>query len=85
LLPLWFHGAEQACPANPAQSLAALFGLQSIADFKKPELKPLFDDASAITHLTKDAPPVVMYYYEPDREPGAACIANALCVTFWPV
>ena len=26
----------------------------------------MFDDASAITHLTKDDPPIVMYYNEPD-------------------
>jgi len=48
-------------------ALVKLFGLSSTADFQKPENQKIFDDASAITHLTKDAPPVVMFYFERDE------------------
>jgi hypothetical protein len=33
-----------------------------------PELRRLYDEASAITHLTKDDPPVFLIYSEPDRD-----------------
>jgi acetyl esterase/lipase len=33
-----------------------------------PQLRKLYDEASAITHLTKDDPPVFMIYNEPDGD-----------------
>lgn len=33
-----------------------------------PELRKLYDEASAITHVTKDDPPVFMIYSEPDGD-----------------
>lgn len=33
-----------------------------------PEVRRLYDEASAITHVTKDDPPVFMIYSEPDRD-----------------
>ena len=33
-----------------------------------PELRKLYDEASAITHVTKDDPPVFMIYNEPDGD-----------------
>lgn len=33
-----------------------------------PELRRLYDEASAITHVTQDDPPVFMIYNEPDRD-----------------
>ena len=57
----WIGGRAWEHPA-----LVTLYGLSSVADFEKPENKKQFDDASAITHLTRDDPPVVMFYSEPD-------------------
>ena len=58
----WIGGRAWEHPA-----LASLFGLHSTADFEKPENQKMFDDASAITHLKKNAPPVAMFYDEPDE------------------
>jgi hypothetical protein len=49
-----------------AGALVQLYGLKSAADFDKPELRAQFEDASPITHVTPDDPPVVMIYTEPD-------------------
>ena len=49
-----------------AFALVRLFGLKSTADFARPENLAQFEDASPITHVTKDAPPVVLEYTEPD-------------------
>jgi hypothetical protein len=57
----WIGGRAWEHPA-----LVKLYGLTSAADFEKPENKKQFDDASVITHLTRDDPPVVMFYSEPD-------------------
>lgn len=57
----WIGGRAWEHPA-----LVTLYGLKSKEDFERPELRKLMDDASAITHLTKDDPPVVMVYGEPD-------------------
>lgn len=58
----WIGGRAWEHPA-----LVKLYGLNSTADFEKPENKKQFDDASAITHLTRDDPPLVMIYNEPDE------------------
>ena len=49
-----------------AGALVQLYGLKSTADFSRPENLAQFEDASPITHLTKDSPPIVMFYTEPD-------------------
>jgi hypothetical protein len=33
-----------------------------------PELRKLYDESAAITHLTRDDPPVFMIYNEPDED-----------------
>ena len=53
----WIGGHAWEHPA-----LLYLFGLHSTADFEKPENQKMFEDASPITHLTRSAPPVAMYY-----------------------
>ena len=58
----WIGGRAWEHPA-----LVKLYGLSSTADFEKPENKKQFEEASAITHLTRDDPPVVMFYNEPDE------------------
>ncbi|MFZ2643719.1 MAG: alpha/beta hydrolase fold domain-containing protein [Verrucomicrobiia bacterium] len=64
----WIGGRAWEHPA-----LVKLFGLNSTRDFEKPEMKAIMDDASAITHLTRDDPPVVMLYGEPDEPLPADC------------
>lgn len=46
-------------------SLAA-FGVGKHADLSDPKLQPIFDEMSAITHLTADDVPVFQSYTEPD-------------------
>lgn len=58
----WIGGRAWEAPA-----LVQLYGLKSVADFEKPENLAPFEDASPITHLTKDAPPIVMVYTEPEE------------------
>jgi acetyl esterase/lipase len=58
----WIGGRAWEHPA-----LVKLYGLNSKDDFERPELQKIFDDASPITHLTRDDPPVIMFYGEPDK------------------
>lgn len=37
------------------------------------EVRKLYDEASAVTHLTKDDPPIFMIFSEPDIDPPAGC------------
>ena len=52
-------------------SLVKVYGLESAQDALKPDKKmqALYDESSAITHLTKDDPPLYMIYSEPDIVP----------------
>jgi hypothetical protein len=54
---------------RPSQhpALLTLYGLAPNAELNAPELQKMFDDASPIMHLTKDDPPVILYYQEPDK------------------
>ncbi|RBP39745.1 acetyl esterase/lipase [Roseimicrobium gellanilyticum] len=59
----------------PAQhpALIALYGVKTFEDFSKPEIRKLATDAAAMTHLTKDDPPLFMVYSEADeRVPATA-------------
>jgi acetyl esterase len=48
-------------------ALLPLYGLQTEADFTRPDLRKTFEDASPINHLSKDDPPVFLLYTEPDK------------------
>ncbi len=58
----WIGGRAWESPV-----LVQLYGLKSTADFEKPENLAQFEDASPITHVAKDSPPIVMFYTEPDE------------------
>ncbi len=47
-------------------SLLLCYDMQSLADVDDPQFKPRFHEASAISHLTADDPPIYMAYAEPD-------------------
>jgi len=52
-------------------SLLKVYGLKSTEEALRPtpEKQKLYDEASAITHLTRDDPPLFMVYSEPDIVP----------------
>ncbi|KAA5539460.1 alpha/beta hydrolase [Roseiconus nitratireducens] len=54
-------------------SIFKVYGVKSAeaALHPTPEMKKLYDEASAITHLSKDDPPLYMIYSEPDIVPPA--------------
>lgn len=54
-------------------SIFKVYGLKSVEEALHPsdELQLLYDEASAITHLTKGDPPLYMVYSEPDIVPPA--------------
>lgn len=61
----WIGGRAWEHPA-----LVKLYGFKSIADVDDPKNFAIMEDASAITHLTKDDVPVYMVYSEPDKPLG---------------
>jgi acetyl esterase/lipase len=58
----WIGGRAWKHPA-----LLPFYGLKSFDEVNDPKWKPIFDEASAITHLTADDPPVFMIYSEADE------------------
>jgi acetyl esterase len=52
--------------AHEHPSIFKAFGVRTLADFDDPKLKPLLDECSPITHLSKGDAPVFMWYSEPD-------------------
>jgi acetyl esterase/lipase len=54
-------------------SIFKVYGVQTPeqALHPTPELQKLYDESSAVTHLTRDDPPIFMIYSEPDIEPPA--------------
>ena len=56
----WVGGRAYEHPA-----LRALFGLKPGEPMDAPRAHKLFEEASAITHLTADDPPVFLFYNEP--------------------
>ncbi|MEQ9411232.1 MAG: alpha/beta hydrolase [Fuerstiella sp.] len=54
-------------------SIFKVYGVRTTEELLQPsaELQQLYDEASAITHLSKDDPPLYMVYSEPDIVPPA--------------
>lgn len=48
-------------------ALVTLYRMEDNKDLKRPELTKLFEDASAITHATRDDPPLYMYYSQANK------------------
>jgi len=59
--------------AHEHPSLLKVYGLNSMDEALNPTpaVQKLYDEAAAITHLTKDDPPLYMVYNEPDIVPPA--------------
>jgi len=57
--------------AHEHPSLLKVYGLKSIDEAMNPTpaVQKLYDEAAAITHLTRDDPPLYMVYNEPDIVP----------------
>lgn len=57
--------------AHEHPSLLKIYGLKSMDEAMNPTpaLQKLYDECSAITHLTRDDPPLYMVYNEPDIVP----------------
>ncbi|OHB67755.1 MAG: hypothetical protein A2Y77_08180 [Planctomycetes bacterium RBG_13_62_9] len=49
-------------------SIFKCYGAETLADFDKPELQKTYDFVSAIQHVSKDDPPIFMFFNEPDRD-----------------
>ena len=47
-------------------ALVKIFGMRSPEDVDDPEFHPLFEEASAINHVTKDDVPVMLFYPQPN-------------------
>lgn len=61
VIQAWVGGRAHEHP-----SIYFCYGIQSIDQINDPKLQPLYDEVSAIKHLTADDPPVFMIYSEPD-------------------
>ncbi len=48
-------------------ALLSLYGVKTFEEFSSPEVRKLAADAAAMTHLSKDDPPLFMVYSEPDE------------------
>jgi len=57
----WIGGQAHAHP-----SIYMVYGVKTLEELTKPELKSLFNEVSAINHVTDDDPPTFMYYSEAD-------------------
>jgi acetyl esterase/lipase len=57
----WVGGEPERHPA-----LLPFFGIESVEDMKREEVKKLAYDASPVNHLTEDDPPVFMNYKQPN-------------------
>lgn len=53
-------------PAAQHPALLSFYGVKTFEEFSKPEVRKMADDAAAMTHLSKDDPPLFMIYNEPD-------------------
>jgi len=67
----WIGGRAHEHP-----SIYKCYGVDALDALDDPKLQPLYDEVSAIKHLTADDPPVFMFYNEPygplpdDARPG---------------
>lgn len=68
----WF--GVKSLVMHPA--IPMLFGVQNAEGLEKPETRKLITDASPITHLTKDDPPVFLQYGGPDSPVTETTDAN---------
>ncbi len=59
--------------AHEHAAIRPFFGLKPDADLDSPSCGSLFEDASALSHVSSDDPPVYLYY----SEPGGALPADA--------
>ena len=50
-------------------ALVSFFGMNSAKDVDNQKFYPLFEEASAINHLSKDDPPVLLFYRQPNKPP----------------
>lgn len=62
VMKAWVGGRVHEHP-----SIFKCYNIKSIEEIHDPKLQSLFDEVSAITHLTKDDPPVFQYYSQPNR------------------
>ena len=62
VIKAWVGGRAHEHP-----SIFKCYGIDSIEEMTKPELQPLYDEVSAIKHLTADDPAVFLLYSEADR------------------
>ncbi len=64
-------------PAAKHPALFKFYGVETYEDFSRPEVRKMADDAAAMTHVSKDDPPIFMVYGEadaplpPSSPPGA--------------
>ncbi len=58
----WIGGRAHEHP-----SIYFCYNVKTMQELTDPKLQPMFDEVSAITHLTRDDPPTFMYYNEPDK------------------
>jgi acetyl esterase len=61
VIKAWIGGRAHEHP-----SIYLCYGIRSIDQITDPKLQPLYDEVSAIKHLTADDPPVYLVYSEPD-------------------
>ncbi|QDU92749.1 alpha/beta hydrolase [Lignipirellula cremea] len=48
-------------------SVLKVYGASQLSDLDDPKLQPLYDEVSAIQHVSQDDPPILMFYSEPDQ------------------
>ncbi len=63
--PRFIHKLFDTDKVHPA--LITLFGMKGPDDLGDPQLIKKFEDSSVINHLTKDDPPVLLYYSQANR------------------
>jgi len=59
----WIGGRAYEHP-----SIFKCYGIKGPDEIDKPELQPIYDKVSAIKHVSKDDPPIFMFYSEPDQD-----------------
>jgi acetyl esterase/lipase len=53
--------------ANEHPSVFIVYNVRTLEELSNPQLQPLYDEVSAIKHVTADDPPIYLFYNEPDR------------------
>jgi acetyl esterase len=59
----WIGGRAYEHP-----SIFKCYNIKSVDEIDKPELQPIYDQVSAIRHVSENDPPIIMFYGEPDRD-----------------